>query len=76
MFDEEQMEELRQMSKDALQVKLAELQGDLAEMEEQTLFMLRSTGHHIRGVVRKKHEKKIKELEELVQVVEKELRKR
>lgn len=70
------MEELRQMSKDALQVKLAELQGDLAEMEEQTLFMLRSTGHHIRGVVRKKHEKKIKELEELVQVVEKELRKR
>jgi ribosomal protein L29 len=76
VFDEEQMEELRQMSKDALQVKLAELQGDLAEMEEQTLFMLRSTGHHIRGVVRKKHEKKIKELEELVQVVEKELRKR
>jgi hypothetical protein len=64
------------MSREALQVKLAELRGDLAEMEEQTMFMLRSTGHHLRGVVRKKHEKKLKELEELVRFAETELLKR
>ncbi|HBI27242.1 MAG TPA: hypothetical protein DDY25_05905 [Peptococcaceae bacterium] len=80
MFDKEQMEELReelqQMSKEDLRVKVAELRGDLAEMEEQTMFLLRSTGHHIGGVDRRKREKSIKQLEELVQFAERELLKR
>lgn len=80
MFDKEQMEELReelrQMSRDALQTKLAELRDEVAEMEEQTMFMLRSTGHHIGGVVRKKREKELKQLEELIQFGETELLKR
>ena len=73
VLDEEQMEEFRQMSRENLQAKLTELREDYAEMDEQVTFMLRSTGHHIRGVVRKKHERKLKELEELIQTVEKEL---
>ncbi|HHV34246.1 MAG TPA: hypothetical protein GXX59_01515 [Syntrophomonadaceae bacterium] len=73
MFDEEQMDDFRQMSKEDLQSKLAELREIMEDMQEQTTFMLRSTGHHIRGVVRKKQERKLKKLEDLVQRLEKEL---
>jgi len=76
MLEEELLEEIKRMSSDALRMRLSELKGELAEMEEQTMFMLRSTGHHIGGVVRKKQERKLKELEEVVNAVKMELRKR
>lgn len=57
---------LREMSKDDLRRKLVELEDDLEELEEVNMFMLRSTGHHIRGVVRKKYERKIANLKEQI----------
>jgi ribosomal protein L29 len=70
MPDEEIIQVYREMSSDALEGKLTELRGDLAELEEQNLFMLRSTGHHLRGVVRKKMARKLKEMKELIHLVE------
>lgn len=74
--DEEIIKNLPRMSKRDLCLMLSELEESLEDMQEQTSFMLRSTGHHIRGVVRKKNESKLKGLEELIQAVERELRKR
>jgi hypothetical protein len=76
MLEEELLEEIKRMSSDALRMRLSKLKGELAEVEEQTMFMLRSTGHHIGGVARKKQERKLKELEEVVNAVKRELRKR
>lgn len=80
MFDQEELEELReelqQMSKEDLRAKLCEFRSDIAEMEEQIMFILRSTGHHIGGLSFRKHEKCIKQLEGLAQCAERELLKR
>jgi hypothetical protein len=47
-------EEYDSMSLSELRVALDKQQRLLAEMEEQLTFLLRSTGHHIGGVDRKK----------------------
>lgn len=74
--DEDIIKKLPRMSKRDLCLMLSELEASLEDMQERTSFMLRSTGHHIRGVERKKHESKLKGLEELIQAVERELRTR
>lgn len=66
---DEDLANYRKMSKEDLRKELVELEGDLKELEEQNLFMLRSTGHHIRGVVRKKYAKKIAGIEEKIRVL-------
>jgi hypothetical protein len=76
MVDDEIINVLHEMRREELVVKLNEMRENYAELDEQIQFMLRSTGHHLRGVVRKKHEKKLKELKEMIDIIEAELKKR
>lgn len=55
--------------------KIDELNKLLSEVEEQTLFALRSTGHHLSGSRRKKLESEVKkvksEIRELSELLQK-----
>jgi len=65
-MSEYEEEEYDSMGISELQATLDEQQKLLADMEEQLTFLLRSTGHHIGGVYRRKREAQVDKQRALV----------
>ena len=65
------MAELREMSRTQLQARLAELRGQLEELEEEREFVLKQTGFHLPGHAVRKYEQDYARLKSEIVEIEK-----
>lgn len=68
------MAELREMSIEALEQRLAKLKEDFEELEEERLFVLGQSGYHVSGGTVRKYEAEVKKVQDEIAEVEQILR--